>query len=348
MSDRFGYAPSSSLKRRLFRGVQGALYASGAAALYARHRARRTVAILMYHSVAAGGDERWVLPRNWVPKGCFERQMKFLAKRRNVVSVRQLVDMLGKAKEIPLGTVALTFDDGYLDNVTVVAPILKRYALPATLYLATAYVERGENNWGDRLYVAIRDRRVDSIELDGVGPLSLSTSEGRMAAWQLLSARLRSASATRRRELLEAVIRQASPISRPPRLTMRWNEVRQLVRDYPLFDLGVHTQEHVDLTAMSIDNALAEVSGSLAQFRRELGFETAHFSFPYSRSSKQICQRLAELGLRSAMTSEGITDPAQADPFDLRRLEPHSSNVLVRYWTSGAHPNLSLRLFGRS
>ena len=46
----------------------------------------------------------------------------------------------------------ITFDDGYRDNLTVAAPILEKYRLPATLFLATGYVERGETQWSDTLH----------------------------------------------------------------------------------------------------------------------------------------------------------------------------------------------------
>ena len=129
---------------------------------------------------------------------------------------------------------------------------------------------------------------------------------------------------------------------------MRWDEVRRLVQEYASFELGVHTREHLDLTSMDVGDAVGEVTASLEQFRDELGFEARHFSFPYCRSNEQIRGRLCEIGLCSAMTSEGVVNPARADPLDLPRLEPHGRDVLMRYWTSGAHPALSVKLFGRS
>ena len=47
--------------------------------------------------------------------------------------------------------VAITFDDGYADNLHNALPLLERYSAPATVFLATGWIDRGEPFWWDRL-----------------------------------------------------------------------------------------------------------------------------------------------------------------------------------------------------
>lgn len=89
--------------------------------------------ILMYHSIHEKTDYRW----NVTP-GDFERQMAHLKEQGcPVISLAELVRRL-RARE-PLGdAVALTFDDGYRDNLSNALPVLEQYGFPATVFVTTS------------------------------------------------------------------------------------------------------------------------------------------------------------------------------------------------------------------
>lgn len=92
-----------------------------------------TLPILMYHYV---NEKEPLISRLGVSPLTFERQMGFLKKNKyNVISLEQAVDLIKCKKKIPFKTVVITFDDGYLDNYTNAYPILKKYGLPATIFV---------------------------------------------------------------------------------------------------------------------------------------------------------------------------------------------------------------------
>jgi len=98
---------------------------------------RKPAAVLMYHSVDSNNEFFTVTPNN------FEWQMGYLRKNGfNVVSLAELVEHIKSNKKIPVKTVVLTFDDGYEDNFLDVFPILKKYNLPATIFLMTGFIGR--------------------------------------------------------------------------------------------------------------------------------------------------------------------------------------------------------------
>lgn len=97
-----------------------------------------TVPILMYHRVGsftARGD------LNIVSQKSFAHQMKFLHKHGyHVISLDDLVEGINKGFSFNRKTVVITFDDGYEDNYDQAFPILRRYDIPATIFLVSDWV----------------------------------------------------------------------------------------------------------------------------------------------------------------------------------------------------------------
>jgi peptidoglycan/xylan/chitin deacetylase (PgdA/CDA1 family) len=96
---------------------------------------RRGIVVLAYHRVGGrSGLEIDLSPSD------FERQMEAVA-AHGVVSLDEAVDRLADPEVPPNDPVVVTFDDGTADFVDTVTPVLVRHGVPATLYLATAFVE---------------------------------------------------------------------------------------------------------------------------------------------------------------------------------------------------------------
>lgn len=92
-----------------------------------------TVPILMYHYINDGEPLRSKLG---VSPESFKRQMRFLKEHNyNVVTLDKITDLMKYKKRIPPKTIAITFDDGYLDNYTNAYPVLKKYNIPATIFV---------------------------------------------------------------------------------------------------------------------------------------------------------------------------------------------------------------------
>ncbi|MFA5099399.1 MAG: polysaccharide deacetylase family protein [Candidatus Omnitrophota bacterium] len=96
-------------------------------------RKQYVLPIAMYHSVQP------VVPegnRLIVSVKAFDRQMQFLKKNKyTVLSLEQAAVLISGKKKMPPRAIVLTFDDGYADNYEYAFPILKKYGLPATIFL---------------------------------------------------------------------------------------------------------------------------------------------------------------------------------------------------------------------
>jgi len=101
---------------------------------------RKPAAVLMYHSVAENTKFFTVNLAD------FEWQMSYLHKNNyNILSLKQLIELMKTKYKIPQKTLVITFDDGYEDNYTTAFPILKKHNFPATIFLTTGRL--GSDNY---------------------------------------------------------------------------------------------------------------------------------------------------------------------------------------------------------
>lgn len=109
--------------------------------------------ILTYHRVLPSADERinFEQPGMYVSEASFDMQMRLL---RKYFTVMPLHEWLVKAKNnepLPKRTCAVTFDDGWQDNYAYAYPILKKYQIPATIFVVSSFVGSEKDFWPGRL-----------------------------------------------------------------------------------------------------------------------------------------------------------------------------------------------------
>lgn len=143
--------------------------------------------ILLYHRVAEVSLDPWMLcvsPRN------FADHLEVIRKYNLPISLRELNSALRK-RILPRRSVAVTFDDGYADNLHEAKPLLERYGVPATIFVATGNMDHAREFWWDAL---------DKILLQpGTLPESLTLNiAGNSHHWELKEAATYSAEDYRR------------------------------------------------------------------------------------------------------------------------------------------------------
>ncbi|MGB3238646.1 MAG: polysaccharide deacetylase family protein [Geitlerinemataceae cyanobacterium] len=335
-------------KRRVLLNLERAMDWTGVGSAYVKVRGVGGAIVLMYHSIAPPELARWIDPGVRKTPEIFEWQMQFLARHRRPISLSQLLAELDRGETPPAGTVVVTFDDTYQDNLTVAAPILARYGIPATWYLPTGWINRGENPWIDRLYTAFGTRTQNRLLLD-IGNWDLSDTVQRDAAYTTLIEALIGATYNDRERLITQVIDRLQPTETPPRLILSWEEIRTALREFPYLEMGLHGTHHIDLSHSSPGKVRSDIEGCIADYRRELKRDPVHFAFPYNRHSNAARSLLRELGLHSAMGSGGDELVCVgADRFAIARIDPPPERSLFRFYTSGAFPSLPKTLLGRA
>ncbi len=327
--------------------INKAIQWAGVSTCYVACRGVRGATILMYHSVPGALERQWIDPENATPADIFEGQMQYLRRRRNVISMTELVDAIVEQRSLPSGTVVLTFDDGYRDNLLVAAPILKRLNLPAMLYLATEYVNKGLSPWIDHLYQLFCTRTKNTLVVDEIPwPFDLSRRDQCAIAYRFVRERLITSDLDRRERLLTDFEKQLCCKANPPRLTLTWDEVRQLTKEFPQLEIGAHTATHIDLRTHA-GATVTEIGRCVADIQRELGTPPSHFSFPYGRYCDESRNAVRQHGFLSAVVAgDNPLIQSTTDRFALVRIAAPASQALLSFYTSGAYPDVSRALLG--
>ncbi len=337
-----------SFKRKLLLGMFSGLYWSGIAEVYRRGTRSPGAIILMYHSVADRDHERFIAPSWHMTPEAFEKQIQFLARHRKVISLSYLVEEIVAGRDPPTDSVVITFDDGYLDNLTHAAPILAKYGVPATVFLPTGVIDSGINMWVDELHTGFHYRTKELWKDEKGRSFRLSNDEELRAAFRELSSSLIGASPADQRKVLRDLEDQLRPKISVPRLMMNWQDVKELSEKYPLIDIGVHTVTHCDMSQQKGAALSREIRESVERVQEQLGKRPEHFAFPYNRSSDEACRILEAEGLRCGVAvGEECRITKNADRYQLPRMDAKMADTLLRFTTSSAYPSLTKLVFNR-
>lgn len=108
--------------------------------------------ILMYHRVLPQCDVGYFIePGMYVTPETFREHLIYLKRYCNVLSLTDLLLALENGETLKPRTLALTFDDGWLDNYKYAYPLLREFDIHASIFLATGYIETMRSYWSDEV-----------------------------------------------------------------------------------------------------------------------------------------------------------------------------------------------------
>jgi peptidoglycan/xylan/chitin deacetylase (PgdA/CDA1 family) len=311
-----------SAKSAAIARVAAVAYRTGVTALVARAARRRSrrVPILTYHRV--NDDRDPYFPS--LPTEVFERQMAYVARAYRVLPLEEMVERL-RRDDVPANAAAITFDDGYRDNLTHAAPILARHRLPATVFLATAFIGTSAVPWFDRVAAAFKAAVAPSFTAPWGATLPLATTAERLAALGRAQAYLKTLPhpdfAEQVRRISEVV---APPGGEPAKNAMlSWDDVHAL-RGLGC-GIGAHTVSHPILSRMGPEAQAREIGGSRQMIETACGVAPRAFAYPNGQPAdytETTVRLVREAGFQCAVTTRfGMNGRATA-PLELRRGGP--------------------------
>ena len=239
---------------------------------YAFLRRRLTgsqVAILMYHRVCPDEENQYL---EALSVESFERQMEYFSRNYEIFSLDELVQHIVSEDFPSEKAVVVTFDDGYKDNYLYAYPILKKYHVPATIFLATGHIGSGKLFWWDKVGYIIQHSSIKQLNLDGLGSYCIESKIDKSRARFMITERLKKIEEGRKNLLIEKLLNVCQvelPSDLGKKLILSWKEVKEM--DNGTVTFGAHSVNHHILTSIPLEQAENEIVQSKKDIEEELG-----------------------------------------------------------------------------
>jgi peptidoglycan/xylan/chitin deacetylase (PgdA/CDA1 family) len=310
--------------------------------------------VLLYHRVARASIDPQLL---CVSPERFAEHLGVLAESYAPLALGELLARMRAGKPANR-CVAVTFDDGYADNLLTAEPLLERAGVPATVFVASGNVRDGRPFWWDELERVLlqpgelpsaltvtisgkqfhfelgddaaympdaTDRRAAWTVLDDDDP------GPRQAAYRRLCSSLRNLDETEREAALAGLRSLVEPPNGPEPNVARpltREELRRLVGE-GFVDVGAHSVSHPVLARLASRRQEEEIAGSKRELEEIAGRPVSSFAYPYGGASdfdEAAVSLVRAAGFDHACTAVAGRLTPRTNPFRVPRL-------LVRDWT---------------
>lgn len=284
---------------------------------------RGKLSILIYHQVMAEFDPM----RPTEPTAeMFDWQMALLARYFTPLSLNEALERLA-AGTLPANAVCVTFDDGYLNNLTVAQPILAKYRIPATVYVATAF-RQGDNMWNDRIQDLCADQSRHQLKT-AEGAVTLGDWPSRIAAAQQLLKQLKYLPVAERLQAVDALYQLNHATDYPARM-MNDAQLQQLAALG--VTIGAHTHNHPILKSLDPEAQQAEIAHNKTLLEQILQQQVEHFAYPNGVEGRDFddvaVQLVAAAGFKSAVMTNWGYSTADTPVHRLKRFTPWDQQPL--------------------
>lgn len=281
--------------------------------------------ILMLHRVIADDRDAALPHRRELCLGshAFERLLRWLRSHFECVPLMELVDPhAGPSQRL---RVALTFDDGWRDNASQAFPLLKRYQMPASIFLSTDFIgttrqfwweSLGETLWG-RHGEAARNALCERLAAHGSPPPSAILAE---RAPLLRSAAL--ANYLQALKKLPGGALQALADSCPSEVephALDWEQVREMEAS-GLVRFGPHGASHTILTQLDSQQLERELHDSSALLHQRCRSPLPVYCYPNGDHNDAVRRRLGSHRFRYALSTRPGLVSGRDDSLALPRI----------------------------
>ena len=244
----------------------------------------------------------------------FEKQIQYISRNFEIVSMRNIDDYARSKCSLPKEAVAITFDDGFANNLEIAHKVLTNYGVRATIYLATGFISRTKLIWTDSLERMILEAPIDTPPFS-IGPnicLNFFSKELKEDSLRRVKKILKSYSPYKRTtvlKLLESKIGREIEDVRHSEIHnfLTWDQIRYM-KNSGVWEIGAHTIHHNSLGSMGFIRGQHEIRNSLAKVAKETkSSEVPLFSYPEGLSKdipKYATDYLKKMGLKSAPSAE--------------------------------------------
>jgi peptidoglycan/xylan/chitin deacetylase (PgdA/CDA1 family) len=262
---------------------------------------RSQVAILIYHRICPKKD-KWSLEP--LSPDIFETQMKYFTQNYEILSLDELVQSIKSGKSFPKKAIVVTFDDGYKDNYLYAYPVLRKYKIPATIFLTTGYIGASELFWWDKVaYIIENNPSTKRLNLKGLGSYSIQSGPYKTRDILEICEKLTKVSDHKKNSIIEKLLdicQVEIPRDLGKKFILSWKEVKEMDKAGVTF--GAHSVNHSILINMPLEQSKNEIVQSKQDIEEKLGKEVTAFSYPNGNFNAEIVELVRKSGFTCAVS----------------------------------------------
>jgi peptidoglycan/xylan/chitin deacetylase (PgdA/CDA1 family) len=285
--------------------------------------------IFLFHGVV---EEHRHVVRNYLRKhidrAWFSTILRELCAAGTPMSMDEVIEIGAAGRAFPPRAFAITFDDGFANNLTVAAPILDAAKLPATFYITTSFVQDNAMSWIDRIEWCFEELPTVSLRLPwNSAAVEAGDAAAKMALLSDIRAHVKADDSIDVDAFVssgfgQCGVEEVRSTDDPLDRKMTWPELRELA-SHERFSVGGHSHTHAILSFLDPPALAAELDTSLALLRERAGAGPRHYSYPEGLAhcySPAVIAALRERGVVCCPTAEDGTNPPGTSLFGLKRV----------------------------
>jgi peptidoglycan/xylan/chitin deacetylase (PgdA/CDA1 family) len=298
-------------------------------------QSKSSITVLTYHGIT--DKQSNINDFCFVDEEEFDKQMEYLSKHFEVKSAEDAY-LNSYSNEKPVAVI--TFDDGFFNNFSHAYPILKKYGLPATIFLSTKYIESSDTVWFCKIIQVIESSQEKEISWRGA-LLSIKTGADKRLASSIIQAdlkRLHPESIEKELITLFDALNTDIDFNDTPYGMLTEKSVIEM-QESKLITFGAHSHNHSILSKLSEDESEIEICESLLQVQKLTGKKCNMFAYPngdvgdYGSNHKTLLKK-SNVSLMFSM-NDGLSS-RQDDFSEIKRLFI-SSHINMNQFSAKVH-----------
>jgi peptidoglycan/xylan/chitin deacetylase (PgdA/CDA1 family) len=303
------------------------LSAGGVLPILERIARRPGLLVLTYHRVGSAAESRFDGGVYSATADALWQQIKYVRAKFDVLDEERLLEAAGRNFTLDRPSVAITFDDGYREDLELAVSMLCDARVPAFFFIPSDCVDNPRLPWWDRIALILKQTRVEQLCLESPCQIQIDVRGlGRDEAILQLLELYKTADDFSEHDFFNQLEERAQVTVHPEAeardLFVSWDQVRRM-RDAGMA-IGSHTHRHRVLARLSEAEQREELATSKARLEAELGKPVETIAYPVGtrESFSELTKSLArEVGYQIGFSYYGgINRPGRTDPFNIRRI----------------------------
>lgn len=291
---------------------------------------RNSFTIFLFHGVVKKFNNKNTVT-NYNNKNIHLKKFKFFLKKiSNIgdpISMDDVYKIIKKKQKISNRSFAITFDDGFENNIKIAAPLLINFKIPFTIYITTKFVDENEMSWADKMDYAVdktksKNLRIEELKKD----FNLQTRKSKILFLDIIRNFVKKNKNIDPYKFASKICKKLK-VQKFPRKNIiykkaDWGQLKKISRN-KLCIIGGHSHTHRILSYMNNKDLINEISKSIKMIKKNLSYDLKHYSYPegFKESfSKKIINLLKKKSIKCCPTAISGINNTNSNLFLLKRV----------------------------